>query len=393
MVNVAFLYQGNLVQREVCNAFRKCANVRCIVLQTAEVVDACSAEKTCAVLQKHRVGILVTINDWGMDTEGILEYFLLKNDIAHIDWCVDDPLYYRKMRGYYYSPLANRLTLVSDRGYVQPLRRLGYRVFFVPLATDASLFYPSAGVLPERDACFVGNSYRELIDRFVMECGDYLESIQDILQQLLQRYRRNLRINLDQEVQKLLQSGARRPFPVSFEKLVFIVKHFTGYLYRKSTVVSLADRYEDFVVFGDALWVHDLPKSKVSANVGYYKNLCTTYQQTRVNLDINRVVIRDGFTQRIFDCLSAGCFIISSAKPCVFEYFHTRGPRQQLAVYETPQQLEALIDYYLANETLRREIAQRGCAHVRTHHTYMHRIADILKLCNNEFGTRFFPQR
>lgn len=387
MVPLAFLYQQNLIQRELRDALIAHPDIQLHVVRTGELSSPQHAEEIVGVLQKRHITVVCTVNDWGMDRDGILEDYMHRRRIVHINWCVDDPFYYEIMHDLHFRPLDNRIDFVSDRGYVHPLRTRGYHAFFCPLAVDPSLFAVEPREPCIRDSCFVGNSYRALIDGFVSSCNGYLESIHPLLRTLLDHYCKDLQIDLEHRVRQTLHAHAPTPYPVSFEKLVYIVKQFIGYLFRKHLVVSCAHAFPDFTVFGDALWVHDLAASRVSTAVGYYKNLRRTYQQTRVNIDINRVVIRDGFTQRVFDCLGAGAFIITSPKPVVYEYFHTRGPRQQIAVFREPEELISLIDYYRRHEHERSRIVQQGHEAVLRNHTYRHRVDTILQTCARIFGS------
>jgi spore maturation protein CgeB len=122
--------------------------------------------------------------------------------------------------------------------------------------------------------------------------------------------------------------------------------------------------------------------------VGYYTNLNETYQQTAINVDINRVVIREGFTQRVFDCLGAQAFCITSAKAVVDEYFETKGEVPELVVFDNEQELYDKVAYYHKNPSLRQAIAQRGYERVIQNHTYHHRVATLFALLRSELGSR-----
>ncbi|MBD3343800.1 MAG: glycosyltransferase [Chitinivibrionales bacterium] len=379
MITVACFSHRNLVEKELMNAFRRIPDTRVIAIEITVVTSREQAALVCNVLKQHKCTILLTINNWGLDNEGVIADFCVKNHCILINWCVDDPFFHQIINNIDFPPSPNRLDFVSDRGYIKQMTDQGYNAIFLPLATDPSIFHP----VPEkrtfkRNTCFVGNSYREQMDKYLKKCDTYIESFLRDIPPLLRKYSADMGYDIESEIEKLV-SQREIPSHLSVRKAVFYLKHFIGYLYRKNLVVSLEGIYPDFKVFGDEGWVQDIPAEKVSRGVGYYKNLNLVYQQTRVNLDINRMVIRDGFTQRVFDSLASNSFIITSRKRVVYEYFETEGDKKELVVFRNSEHLQELIDYYLRHETERAAIAERGMKKVLSRHTYDHRVRVILK--------------
>jgi spore maturation protein CgeB len=111
--------------------------------------------------------------------------------------------------------------------------------------------------------------------------------------------------------------------------------------------------------------------------VVYGDGLREIYNSTKVNIDINRVVIRNGFTQRVFDALACGAFLITNAKQVVADHFETSGSQREIVTFKNADELADLVRYYLTHENERMEIARRGYRKVLTSHTYDHRIAEI----------------
>jgi spore maturation protein CgeB len=130
----------------------------------------------------------------------------------------------------------------------------------------------------------------------------------------------------------------------------------------------------------------DLPREKVSTEVGYYLNLCRTYRETKVNIDINRIVIREGLTQRVFDCLASGSFVVTNSKPIVRELFETAGMHEEVVMFDNEEHLRELIDFYTVHDTERLAIVERGRRRVLAQHTYDHRIAEIFRVASGEIG-------
>jgi FkbM family methyltransferase len=85
------------------------------------------------------------------------------------------------------------------------------------------------------------------------------------------------------------------------------------------------------------------------------------------------------WSDRIPETLGRGGFLIHPHVEGLDEHYT---PGEHLITYQLGdfEQLDALIDYYLANPIARRKIARAGQAHVAAHHTYERRMADVVEL-------------
>jgi spore maturation protein CgeB len=383
MIAVAFFNQDYLMQREVMSALSRTGDVRLVAITLSSLPTQEQASKTCDALRRHGCRVLFTVNDWGMDLEGAIAGFCEANDVIHVNWCADDPFFYEIFHAVPLRQRKNRLDFVTDRGYIGAMRKRGLCAHFLPLATDPSIFYPAQRPEPfERTACFVGNSYRMQIDGFTKDNDEFIEGLVPFVTSLLSEYKKNPSLDIEERIS---QKVAARPLPASLspQKAVFILKHVVSYFYRKRLIVSLARAYADFMVFGDEFWALDLPVEKVSTAVGYYVNLCETYRRTKVNIDVNRVVIREGLTQRVFDCLASGSFVVTSAKPILSEFFELGAGKEETIAFESEAQLKELIDFYSSHDSARDAIVARGRARVLAQHTYDHRIGTILSVLSS----------
>jgi len=386
MINVAFFHQRFLVQAEAIAALKHTPGVRVVVIDIMDSPSKDQSLEVCRALDNQKCSLLFTINDWGMDNEGEIAAHCAKNGTIHINWCVDDPFFMEIFHGRPIMPASNRLDFVSNRAYVAPMRERGLNAHFLPLAADPAIFFPPAEAPPyARDLCFVGNSYRKQIDEFCSSCEGLMERLVPFMGDVLHRYERNMLIDLEREVAAELD-GQTLPPSLSKRKATFIVKHFISYLFRKRTVCSLAREFPGFVVFGDPFWKCDLPDEKVSTTVGYYANLRDTYVRTKINIDINRVVITEGLTQRVFDCSACGGFIITNNKSIINEFFETKTVEKELVTFDNERHLKDLINHYLMNEEERLAIARRAQKKVLGEHTYDHRMRTIFKILSEQMN-------
>jgi len=388
MINAAFFNQYFLVQNEVIGALKRLPEIRVLIVDIADRPTPEQAEKACEVLRENHCGVVFTINEWGLDEAGVIARYIAMISALHVNWCVDDPFF---MEIFHDRPLKsafNRLDFVSNRAYVEPLRAKGFIAHFLPLATDPSLFFPFSGNTGyKRNVCFVGNSYRKQLDEFCAGHGDFLQRLVPFMGEALKNRESDVTTDISSEVTRKLASEVL-PLSLPARKANFIVKHFISYLFRKRFVCGLARAYPDFVVFGDEFWLCDLPKEQVSLSVGYYTNLNQTYGETRINIDINRVVITEGLTQRVFDCLAGGNFIMTDKKSIISEFFKTEGEDREVVVFNNELHCRELIDYFLLHEAERKAIAERGRKRVLAQHTYDHRLRTLFGVLSEHLRAR-----
>jgi len=386
MLNIGFYYQGHLMQKEIIGALKRLPNVKLFVFTIPGIISKEEVEKACKELLKNNIRILFTVNDWGLDFEGETAKFLNQHSIVHINWYPDDPFYYEIFFNKKLIAYPNELNFITDRSYIELLKIRGIKSFYLPLASDPEIFYPlNPPCEYKRTTCFVGNSYYEQINSFTKDYEHYLDNLTPFLTNLYFEYQKNPFIDLEAIIATRINSETL-PDNLTFNKAVFILKHIVSNIFRKKLILSIASEYPDFMVFGDNNWCLYLPSEKVSTSVKYYTNLSVTYQETKVNIDINRIVIRDGLTQRVFDCLNCGAFIISNYKHALAELFNVHGDKKEVVAFENEQHLKELIKYYLKHDLKRKDIAARGRERVLKEHTYDHRIAEIFRVLSKELG-------
>jgi spore maturation protein CgeB len=330
------------------------------------------------ILKQGQCSILFTVNEWGIDCEGVFYEFLTENNVIHINWCVDDPFYeeFTGNKKFHSSPL--RFDFVSDRDYMSKMVERGYQVSFLPLATDPSLFYPEM-TMEDKDVVFVGNSYLAQIDMFVEHVKNEMDPLVPFIASIIDEYKKDcLSVDLERRIISYLEKKGNVGTSEKFEKIVFVCKQVAGYLYRKDIIAGVVMQFPGCTVYGDDGWKQIIDSQKVK-KVAYGDQLRSLYNTVRVNLDCNRAVIRDGLTQRPFDILACRKFVITSNKNVVKEMFETSGEKKEIVMFRNRQELYDIVNYYLKNEQERKTIAERGYTRVMNEHTYDHRIQSIFR--------------
>lgn len=120
-----------------------------------------------------------------------------------------------------------------------------------------------------------------------------------------------------------------------------------------------------------------LPKLK---NMGTAKSLTEMpiiFNQSKINLNITSKIIRTGLPLRIFDILSSKGFLISNYQEEIQELFV---PGEEIVLYGSLEELDYLVEYYLAHDKERQEIAMNGFLRLKENYTYEKQMAKLLSI-------------
>ena len=101
------------------------------------------------------------------------------------------------------------------------------------------------------------------------------------------------------------------------------------------------------------------------------------FQASRINLNITMRPIETGLSLRIWDVLGCGGFLLTNYQAEIPDYFEIG---RDLETYESMDELEEKVRYYLSHDEERVEIAISGYEKVARYHTYEIRLAQMLKI-------------
>lgn len=118
-----------------------------------------------------------------------------------------------------------------------------------------------------------------------------------------------------------------------------------------------------------------LPKVQ---NKGFAKSLTEMpiiFNTSKINLNITTKTIKSGISQRVFDVLACGGFLISNYQEELYEFFT---PGEDLEIFSSIEELADKIQYYLTHEDERLRIARCGNQTVNKYHNTGIRLQQIL---------------
>ena len=107
------------------------------------------------------------------------------------------------------------------------------------------------------------------------------------------------------------------------------------------------------------------------------------FQASKINLNMTIRPIETGLSLRVWDILGCGGFLLTNYQSEIPDYFEIG---RDLETYESMEELEQKIQYYLTHEEERLEIAINGYEKVARHHTYEIRLAQMLKILTDTKG-------
>lgn len=144
---------------------------------------------------------------------------------------------------------------------------------------------------------------------------------------------------------------------------------------RERTLNRLSDHFD--VALYTRSDTSRLPKVHCRGGVSTLTEMPKVFQASRINLNITMRPIETGLSLRIWDVLGCGGFLLTNYQAEIPDYFEIG---RDLETYESMDELEEKVRYYLSHDEERVEIAISGYEKVARYHTYEIRLAQMLKI-------------
>ena len=123
--------------------------------------------------------------------------------------------------------------------------------------------------------------------------------------------------------------------------------------------------------------IKDIPNVRYMDEVDYFGTMPVVFYSSKINLNITLRSIEKGVPLRIFDILGSAGFALTNPQEAVYELFE---PGKDLVVYNSIEEMEDLIRYYLSHEKERMQIVANGFKKVNAEHNYEVRIRQMLEM-------------
>ncbi|WP_300156427.1 glycosyltransferase [Solidesulfovibrio sp.] len=364
----------------------------CRYLETGDELDRDAfVAMVRAAVEGFRPDCVLTVNHLGVDREGVLLGLLHELRLPLASWFVDSP----ELTLPLYRPAATEGTVIFtwDLDSIEPLVSAGFpHVHYLPLAADETRFTPRASrdeAHPWRARLsFVGNSMwrktamrlaasrpsRLLFDAFASLAEGFAASPCRLVRQYMERSRPDLL-----PAYAALGTTERQ---LAFETAV--IWEATR-RYRQECLTRLLP-FKPLVV-GDPGWHDSLDGEgrtwSYLPELAYYDQLPQFYPLSDVNFNATSRQMKGAVNQRVFDVPACRAFLLTDVRAQMDRLFE---PGREVAVYDGPEELEALAERYLADAPAREAMARAGHRRVLAHHTYPMRLTQLFDVMRQTFG-------
>ncbi|MCR4617423.1 MAG: DUF3880 domain-containing protein [Lachnospiraceae bacterium] len=114
----------------------------------------------------------------------------------------------------------------------------------------------------------------------------------------------------------------------------------------------------------------------IHGGVSSLKEMPLVFRESKININHTMRAIKIGLPQRIWDVLGSGGFLLSNYQSELPKYLEIG---KHLAAYETAEEAEELISYYLTHEDERLEIANAGYLFAKENNQVVNRVSTMIK--------------
>lgn len=315
----------------------------------------------------------------------------LEEDVPYISWIYDDP---QQELYTIYAQYPCNYIFVFDREQQKRLKKIGIRkVYYMPLAADGAR---AAAASPDRASvegdraqiAFVGQLYRikSLEEMLAQADGAVRREMEDSMSRCFFRWERGLRMHGSMTAKCTGYFSGRDGHQVPL-RFPFASKQF---YYEAAVMSRLQANRERVYALNQLSQKHDVRfytfdedtgqlsgQVRIMPGAKYHTEVWEVYRQSRINLNITLHCIETGASQRVFDVMAAGGFLLSNYQEELEELFV---PGEELVLFHDMEELEYYTDYYLAHEEERRRIAGNGQKKVLKYHDYCHRMQEVMRI-------------
>lgn len=339
-------------------------------------------EKVVRLLREDSFDFVFSINYFT-----ILSNACERVGMPYISWLCDSRLLTMHNNSVFNA--CNRI-FVFDRVDYAEFRRLGAKVFYLPLAANvARMDRVRSGETRTAEISFVGSMYakKNEYDKCKGELTPYLQGYFDAaLRAQTDVYGEDVigELLTDDIVLKL---GACLSFEKAKESfsslpLAFAVTHLGFKLanIERTKLLTLLSEHFPVALYSDAP-LSDAAGIDYRGTVDYWTQMPKVFYNSRINLNVTMRNIRTGLPLRMFDIMGCEGFLLTNYQAEIASLFE---PGRDLAVYESFDDCLKKAGYYLEHEDERCTIAENGYRKICAHHTYDHRIAEMFEILKRE---------
>lgn len=307
--------------------------------------------------------------------------------MKYVSWLCDSRLLTMHNQSVFHS--CNYI-FAFDRVDYEQFKRMGANVYYLPLAVDVKRLKSVIENAKDNrsykaDISFVGSMYagKNEYDKCKGELTPYLQGYfdaallaqmdvygEDVIDRLITP---DVMAKLEQclRFEKAEQSFSSLPLAFAVTHLGFKLANL-----ERMELLGRLGRRHPLALYSD-IEEEELPFVEHRGRLDYWNEMPKAFHESKINLNITMRNIRTGLPLRVFDIMGSGGFLLTNFQAELPMYFEQG---KDMVYYESFEDCEKKAEYYLIHEDERMTIAESGFQKVCQHHTYMHRINEMLKL-------------
>lgn len=313
--------------------------------------------------------------------------------IKYVSWTCDNPLISMYHQSVFHD--CNYIFTFDKTNYLE-FKAMGVKhIWYLPLAVDAERMDAviDGRIVPSGmdkrvyagDVAFVGSLYeRNSYDKLKHRLPEYLQGYFDAVMEAQMNIsganiiEPMLTTNILEQLQQYFKLEKSSEESFSDLGLIFqttVLGFKIAEVQRRRALIELSKHFQVNVYSNSD--VSDLVRVRYMGSVDYWSEMPKVFRETKINLNFTIPNIKSGIPLRVWDVLGAGGFLLTNYQAEI-PYYFTEG--EDLVCFDGVEDLREKVAYYLQHEEERKQIAENGYRKVKEHHTYVHRMREILRI-------------
>lgn len=308
-------------------------------------------------------------------------------DIPYVSWSYDNPLNISHIENTLHYP--TNYVFLFDKSQAEGYIAQGFeRIWHLPLAVDTNYydtFKPGQKEFTKYKSqiSFVGQIYNSTYPGLISPLGEferkYLDSLINVQTDLygafvIDNYLNDDIINKINACYREKLDGS--DFQITNKKLSYSMSTYVTFKERVAILSLLSKKFDVSLYSGDE---HPLlTEARQKGRVDYSTEMPYVFKCSDINLNITLKCLQTGIPLRALDIMGCGGFLLSNYQEELLDYLV---PDEDFVYYEDFKDAYSKADFYLKNDTLRKQIARNGYEKVKKYFSYEDRFEFMKECC------------
>ena len=308
-------------------------------------------------------------------------------DIPYVSWSYDNPLNISHIENTLHFP--TNYVFLFDKSQAEGYIAQGFeRIWHLPLAVDTNYydtFKPGQKEFTKYKSqiSFVGQIYNSTYPGLISPLGEferkYLDSLINVQTDLygafvIDNYLNDDIINKINACYREKLDGS--DFQITKKKLSYSMSTYVTFKERVAILSLLSKKFDVSLYSGDE---HPLlTEARQKGRVDYSTEMPYVFKCSDINLNITLKCLQTGIPLRALDIMGCGGFLLSNYQEELLDYLV---PDEDFVYYEDFKDAYSKADFYLKNDTLRKQIARNGYEKVKKYFSYEDRFEFMKECC------------